>query len=196
MAILTLTSDTLTGTAATGNIEYNGQFFGTDSAASRAQMQRITQGTAVASTSGTSIDFTSIPAWVKRITVMYSLVSTNGTANSRIQIGTGGTPTTSGYVSNSLNLQSAGISVLSSTAGFDIFINNASYSISGAIRIQNITGNTWVAEGSLGNVTATNVFCPVAGTVALAGVLNMVRITTSNGTDTFDAGSVNILYEG
>jgi hypothetical protein len=114
----------------------------------------------------------------------------------RIQIGTGGTPTTSGYVSNSMNLQSAGISPLSSTAGFDIFMNIASYSVNGAIRIQNITGNTWVAEGSLGNVTTTNLLCPVAGTVALGGVLNIVRITTSNGTDTFDAGSVNILYEG
>jgi hypothetical protein len=60
MSILALASDTLIGTPATGNIEYNGQFFGTDSNSSRAQLQRITQGTAVASTSGTSIDFTSI----------------------------------------------------------------------------------------------------------------------------------------
>jgi hypothetical protein len=195
MSILALTSDTLV-TAASGQIEYNGQFFGTDSNASRAQLQRITAATAVASTSGTSIDFTGIPAWVKRITVMYSAVSTNGTANMRIQIGTGGTPTTSGYVSNSMNLISAGISALSSTAGFDIFMNTASYSVNGAIRIQNITGNTWVAEGSLGNVTTTNVMCPVAGTVALGGVLNIVRITTANGTDAYDAGTVNIIYEG
>jgi hypothetical protein len=62
MSILVLTSDTLIGTPATGNIEYNGQFFGTDSNASRAQLQRIVLSTAVASTSGTSIDFTSIPS--------------------------------------------------------------------------------------------------------------------------------------
>jgi hypothetical protein len=196
MSTLVLTSETLAVTPASGNIEYNGQFFGTDSNASRAQLQRITSGTAVASTSGTSIDFTSLPSWIKRITVMYSAVSTNGTAGMRIQIGTGGTPTTSGYVSNSMNLQSGGIAALSSTAGFDIYMNNPSYSVNGAIRIQNITGNTWVAEGSLGNVTAANLLCPVAGTVALGGVLNIVRITTANGTNAYDAGTVNIIYEG
>jgi len=75
MSILVLTSDTLIGTPATGNIEYNGQFFGTDSNASRAQLQRIVQATAVASTSGTSIDFTGLPSWIKRVTVMFSGVS-------------------------------------------------------------------------------------------------------------------------
>ena len=85
MSILVLTSDTLIGTPATGNIEYNGQFFGTDSNASRAQMQRITLGTAVASTSGTSIDFIGLPAWIKRITVMFQGVSTNSTSNHLIQ---------------------------------------------------------------------------------------------------------------
>ena len=155
-----------------------------------------TLATAVASTSGTSIDFSSIPSWVKRITVMFSAVSTNGSASLRVQIGTGGTATTSGYVSISMNIQTAGNSVLTSTAGFDIFMNVASYSSSGAIRIQNITGNTWVAEGALGNTTTTNVLSPVAGTVTLGGVLNFLRFTTTNGTDAFDAGTVNILYEG
>jgi hypothetical protein len=78
MSILALTSDTLIGTPATGNIEYNGQFFGTDSNASRAQLQRIVLSTAVASTSGTSIDFTGLPAWVKRITVMFNDYYDNG----------------------------------------------------------------------------------------------------------------------
>ena len=72
MSILALTSDTLIGTPATGNIEYNGQFFGTDSNASRAQLQRIVRSTAQNSTSGTSIDFTGIPAWVEKITVMFN----------------------------------------------------------------------------------------------------------------------------
>jgi hypothetical protein len=196
MSILVLTSDTLIGTPATGNLEYNGQFFGTDSNASRAQIQRITSGTAVASTSGTSIDFTSLPSWIKRITVMLSAVSTNGAGNMRIQIGTGGTPTTSGYVCMSMNIATAGNAALSGTAGFDAFIGTASYSINGAIRIQNITGNTWVAEGTLGNVTTTSNLASVAGTVTLGGALNFLRFTTTTGTDTFDAGTVNIIYEG
>jgi hypothetical protein len=88
MSILVLTSDTLIGTPATGNLEYNGQFFGTDSNASRAQIQRIASGTAVNSTSGTSIDFTSLPAWIKRITVMLVGVSTNGTSDPILRLGT------------------------------------------------------------------------------------------------------------
>ena len=58
----------------------------------------ITSGTSQASTSGTSIDFTSIPSWVKRITLMFNGVSTNGTSNYQIQIGSGSV-TTSGYTS-------------------------------------------------------------------------------------------------
>ena len=91
MSILILNSDTLISTPAAGNLEYNGQFYGTDSAASRAQMQRITQGTALAYnwnglTTNTSLDFTSIPSWVKRITVMFNGVSTNGSSEVQIQI--------------------------------------------------------------------------------------------------------------
>ena len=155
-----------------------------------------TLSTAVASTSGTTIDFTSLPSWIKRITVMLSAVSTNGAGNMRIQIGTGGTPTTSGYVCMSMNIAVAGNAALSGTAGFDAFIGTASYSINGAIRIQNITGNTWVAEGTLGNVTTTSNLASIAGTVTLGGALNFLRFTTTTGTDTFDAGTVNILYEG
>ena len=152
--------------------------------------------TAVASTSGTTIDFTSLPSWIKRITVMLSAVSTNGAGNMRIQIGTGGTPTTSGYVCMSMNIAAAGNAALSGTAGFDAFIGTASYSINGAIRIQNITGNTWVAEGTLGNVTTTSNLASIAGTVTLGGALNFLRFTTTTGTDTFDAGTVNLLLEG
>ena len=121
MSILVLTSDTLIGTPATGNIEYNGQFFGTDSNASRAQMQRITQGTAVASTSGTSIDFTGLPAWVKKITVMFQGVSTNGTSVIQLQIGAGSV-TTSGYTSQTLAAQAGASSSAgtTSTTGFAV----------------------------------------------------------------------------
>jgi hypothetical protein len=147
------------------------------------------RGTAVASTSGTSIDFTGIPSWVKRITVMFSGVSTNGGSTYLIQIGTGGTPTTSGYTSNS----NFGGAQTSSTNGFIIFINNASYITSGTVTITNLTSNTWTCSGVVGVASTTTV--STGGAVSLGGVLNIVRITTTNGTDTFDAGSINILYE-
>jgi len=131
MSILVLTSDTLIGTAAAGNIEYNGQFFGTDSNASRAQMQRIVRGTAVASTSGTSIDFTAIPAWVERITVMFQGVSTSGTSFVLVQLGTGSTTyTTSGYLgavnsANSITNQTTGFGVIGQPTAANVLHGSA-----------------------------------------------------------------------
>jgi len=194
MSILVLTSDTLIGTPATGNIEYNGQFFGTDSNASRAQMQRITQGTAVASTSGTSINFTDLPAWVKKITVMFNGISTNGTSNYLIQLGAGSV-TTSGYLGATSFLSSVAVST-NLTTGFGIYNASGASQVShGSVQITTMGSNLWVASGVLGqsNGGAT---MTTGGSVTLGGTLDRVRITTVNGTDTFDAGSINILYEG
>ena len=194
MSILVLTSDTLIGTPATGNIEYNGQFFGTDSNASRAQLQRIVRATAVASTSGTSIDFTGLPAWVKRVTVMFQGVSTSGTSNLLIQLGSGSI-TSSGY--SSVASQATGGAT--STAGFITTVTLAAASASaryGQSTLTNITGNTWVVSGLNTPIDNSLVASISVGSIALAGVLDRVRITTVNGTDTFDAGTVNIIYEG
>ena len=151
-------------------------------------------GTSQASTSGTSIDFTSIPSWVKRITVMFSKVSTNGTSLPRIRLGTGGTPATTGYDMQSSSM-STGVGTVGSTAGFDIYSNGPSYALTGNIVFVNLSGNTWVCNGlvSFGSTLAATTI--LGGDVTLSGVLNMLRITTVNGTDTFDAGSINILYE-
>ena len=195
MSILALTSDTLIGTAAAGNIEYNGQFFGTDSNASRAQLQRIVRATAVASTSGTSIDFTSIPAWVEKITVMFQGVSTNGSSDYQIRIGTS-TVTTSGYAAVNISTAGGGIGTSSYTSGFVCVVpGGASASHSGSVTLFNITGNSWVSNGFVAatDTTRGNIS---GGSITLGGVLDIVRVTTVNGTDTFDAGSVNILYEG
>jgi hypothetical protein len=196
MSILALTSNTLIATAAAGNVEYNGQFFGTDSNASRAQLQRITSGTAVASTSGTSIDFTSIPSWVKRITVMFNGVSTSGTSNVLVQIGSGSVSAT-GYLSSVASID-AGAGQAGSTVG--IIVTNAlpaARTFNGAIILSLIGSNTWVANGSANYSTSTGALFAYGGiSPALAGALDRVRLTTTNGTDTFDAGSVNILYEG
>jgi hypothetical protein len=193
MSAIVLTSETLIGTPAPGNIEYNGQFFGTDSNASRAQLQRIVQGTAVASTSGTSIDFTGIPAWVKKITVMFSGVSTNGTSNMQIQLGAGSV-TTSGYA-GSVSYGGSGATTFNST-GLQIYnLLVAAQNYQGAVTLTLLGSNTWVSVGNLA-ANASSATCFSAGAIALSGTLDRVRITTVNGTDTFDAGSVNIIYEG
>lgn len=193
MSILKLTSDTLVGTPATGNIEYNGQFFATDNNNSRAQMQRLVQGTAVASTSGTSIDFTGIPAWAKKITVMFNGVSTSGTSTPLIQIGSGSV-TTSGYTGASSVLV-AGVTSTNYTTGIASGFGAAASIIQGGVILSLVGSNTWTAFGVLSR-SDTAATATTGGNVTLSGTLDRIRITTVNGTDTFDAGSINIIYEG
>jgi hypothetical protein len=183
-------------TALTIDTSQNATFVGTV-AASTGTIYPIVSSTALATTSGTSKDFTSIPSWVKRITVMFNGVSLSGSSSELVQIGTGGTPTTSGYVAScsfaTISVSSTGGT--SSTAGFPILTGNAAYTISGHMTLTNVSGNIWVASGVIANTATTLYTGQHGGTVTLGGTLNMVRITTVNGTDTFDAGSVNILYE-
>jgi len=150
---------------------------------------QLVQGTAVASTSGTSIDITGIPNWVKRVTVMLNGVSTNGTSNYLIQIGSGSV-TTTGYTATS---QQGGTSA-TSTAGFIVTQGIAAARFNyGLTTISALGSFTYIASGTLADYTAA---CAVSGGgVTLSGALDRVRITTVNGTDTFDAGSINILYE-
>jgi hypothetical protein len=157
----------------------------------------IKSGTAVASTSGTSIDFTSIPSWVKRVTVMFNNVSTNGTSAVMLQLGTSSGVTTSGYTSTGQGFSPAGgLGATTSTAG--VLTMDAALAVGnldGNWQICNQTTNTWVVSG-VGNRGAGGYSCFGAGRVALSATLDRIRITTVNGTDTFDAGSINILYEG
>ena len=152
---------------------------------------QVISGTAVASTSGTSINFTSIPSWVKRITVMFSGVSTNSTSNLLIQLGDSGGIENTGYTSVA-QTDGGGSGVF--TTGFAVvYAVTAAGLNSGRIEINLITGTTWVASGVVGN-NGGNVSA-MFGTKALSDVLDRVRITTVNGTDTFDAGTINIMYE-
>ena len=158
----------------------------------------IASGTAVASTSGTSIDFTGIPSWVKRITVMFNGVSWSSTAsNLRVQIGSGSVEIT-GYLAGFAQINSASASGWgsTSTAGFDLaFLSAATDVVQGSITITNQTGNAWVSSGVVYRSGGTGAVSQSAGGKTTSGALDRLRITTSNGTDTFDAGSINILYE-
>jgi hypothetical protein len=155
----------------------------------------ITSGTAVASTSGTSIDFTSIPSWVKRITVMFKGVSTNGSSNWLIRLGTSGGIASTGYL-GSAGYLGASPGGGRSTTGFIFQIGGGAQIMNGSmiINLQDSATNTWVQQGTLGDSSQDYIFFS-GGSAVLSGVLDRVRITTVNGTDAFDAGSINILYE-
>ena len=149
----------------------------------------ITRGTEVATTSGTSVDFTSIPSTVKRITVMFNGVSTNGSNDYIIQIGDSGGIENTGYVSESSDRGGDA----TSTEGFILTRTSTSTSACyGIATICNFSSNSWISSA---NISITGIVSSSAGSKSLSATLDRIRITTVGGTDTFDAGSVNIMYE-
>jgi hypothetical protein len=151
----------------------------------------ITIATEQATTSGTAIDFTSIPSGVKRITVMLAGVSLSGTDELILQIGDSGGLETSGYVSAA----SAGANVQNQTTGFALTEGSAAAQAwHGAITLslEDASGRTWVAAGNL--AAASAVVRVSAGGKSLSAELDRLRLTT-DGSDTFDAGAVAINYE-
>lgn len=182
-ATQTLTNKTLTSPTITG--------------ASMSSMASsvITSGTEQASTSGTSIDFTGIPSWAKRITVMFSGVSINSTSGIAIQLGDSGGIETTGYTSGVVWTGGAN-AIAGSTTQFLVTapVSNAEiYSGSVVITAFNTT-NTWIEAGILAR-ESTGGANQSGGSKTLSATLDRVRIKTVNGTDTFDLGSINILYE-
>ena len=154
----------------------------------------IQSATAQASTSGTSIDFTSIPSWVKRITVMFNGVSVSGASSFLIQLGTSGGIVATGYVGGGFRSGGNTVATSNFTTGFG-FNNTTGTSVYGGTAVlANVTGNIWCSSGVISAGTGETI-ATTAGNITLGGVLTQVRITTVNGTDTFDAGSINILYE-
>lgn len=156
---------------------------------------KIVSGTAVASTSGTSIDFTGIPSWVKRITVMFNSVSTSGTSAIIVQIGDSGGIEITGYADTVGNIATSTAST-TSTGGSGFAISNVgsiSDAASGSVCLSLIGSNTWVLSGVI-RLNASRISYS-AGSKALSDTLTQIRVTTFNGTDTFDLGSINILYE-
>lgn len=164
-----------------------------------ASRTRLVLATSVDSTSGTSVDFTGIPSWVKRVTVMFTGASLSGSSNIQVQIGSGSV-TTTGYSSIGGVAGSTNIALgVSSTTGFIAYGGAAGNLFSGSCVITLLTGTTYIAAVAGGVNQAGSPFYSFASggsSPALSGALDRVRITSVNGTDTFDNGTINILYEG
>lgn len=159
--------------------------------------QPFTSATAQNAT-GTSISWLSIPSWVKRITMILRGVSTNGTSNWLVRIGGGGSFLNGGYTSSS-TYSSASSIASSSTAGFLLAYgsySSAAATIDGHVVITQVEYNWWVASHCLGsNSNGASLFGGGAVDLGSEMPFDRVRLTTVNGTDTFDAGRVNIFYE-
>jgi len=154
----------------------------------------IVSGTAVASTSGTSIDFTGIPSWVKKVTVILSGTGTSSTAHKLIQLGTSGGIVTSGYTSTSTLIYGNNNCINESfSTSFGIRSDTAADALSGTYVFTSFGSNTWVGTSLVNNHSNARVWHG-AGQVSLGGTLDRVRITTAS-SDTFVRGSINIMYE-
>ena len=161
--------------------------------------QGITLAVPVASTSGTSIDFTGIPSTAKRITVNFKGVSTSGTSNLILQIGDSGGVENTGYLGGGLGINAAmGGTGANLTDGFPLDMNHGASSLlhgSAVLSLESSANNTWCCLSILSITTATLYVLFGSGSKSLSAVLDRVRVTTQGGTDTFDAGEINISYE-
>jgi len=156
--------------------------------------ERVNYLTQLNTTSGTSIDY-SIPSWVKKITILIDGVSTSGTNALQVQLGTSGGIDGASYVATRSALVASAATTVDSTTGFVLTGVTATSVITGKITIENLGGNTWVQSGTV--FRANETFCVLSsGSKTLSGVLTTVRFTTVGSTDTFDAGTINVFYEG
>lgn len=150
-----------------------------------------------ATTSGTLVDFTGIPSWARRLTLMMKGVSTNGSADFLVRLGTGAGFTATGYSSyysylvNDTNAATAG-----STVGLGISSGSPVASFNGIVSIvlMDASTNSWVSSHCGGDSGGTSVK-QGGGSVSLPGVLTSLRFMTANGTDTFDGGSISLMWE-
>lgn len=146
------------------------------------------------SATGTFVDFTSIPSWVERITIMFSGVSGSGTSPFQVQLGTSSGIETTGYVSGVASI-GTGSGQSNATSGFKFVDTSAAAgTISGTLYLTQLSTNVWVCSGGVSRSDIVLV-SQSSGAKTLSGTLDRVRVTTINGTDTFDAGTINVMYE-
>ena len=165
-------------------------------AAATGTLAPLVSGTAVTA-SGTAVDFTGIPSWVKRVTVMFEGVSTNGTSVPLLRVGAGSIQST-GYVCAVQVLQNAqAVNGGEVTTSFPLHPTSVSViaTLTGSMTLTLTTTNLWVCSIAINRSQDVAQVIVGSGRVSLSGALDRIRITTAIGTDTFDAGTINIMWE-
>jgi hypothetical protein len=189
----------------TGELGIGGETYGTagqvltsgGSGVAPSWEDRLTLSTVQATTSGTSKEFTGIPAGTKEVVVMYHRVSFGTDDNLAVQLGTAGGYKTTGY--------EGGYTYVTSTTATQSEIDatiicglqgGAGSTASGKIifTLMDAANDIWswhIMSYQNGGTTDYTLFG--AGTVSLAAELTKLKLYGYGG-QTFDAGSVNIAY--
>lgn len=157
---------------------------------------RIVLATMQATTSGTEVNFNSIPAGVRRIVIHFNGLSLSGTDNLLIQIGDAGGPETTGYLSTSSRLtDSSAVVTTRDTTGFFINLPNAGAGVvqgQMVLELMDAATFTWTETHTLGRSDASTVITG-GGSKSLSAELDRLHIIPT-GANTFDAGAINISY--
>ena len=159
------------------------------------QIYPIVSGTAITLTNQTAPDFTNIPSWVKRITVMFSGLSTNSTGVPIIQLGDSGGYETTGYLTAASSISTT-VASANNTSGFPLNQAHAAASVYNGIAtiaLIDAATNLWAYQMTLGYSNSA-VTAVAGGSKSLSATLDRVRFFI-DGTQQFDAGTINILYE-
>lgn len=202
-----VTSNTIGGISYTGggavNLPTSGTVTipnGTGTAAVQGVSTNIVlPGAQVSTNTGTSAPIsltTTIPSWVRKITINFKSFTTNGSSIPLVRIGPSSGTVATGYLSTGITLSSGVVSV-NSTVGLPLTGQwAAGVSFNGAMVLTLIDSSTnaWVASGTFGRGDAAG-GAFMGGSIALSGALTTVTLATTNGTDLFNGGSANILYE-
>lgn len=146
--------------------------------------------TAVATTSGTSVEFTDIPTWAKKITVVLSGVSLAATDDICIQLSRSSGYVTSGYKCGYGTMAGTGSSRDSSFVLADGI--TSSQFAGGAATLFNVGSDDWAGTAMITRYSSNGWVS--ACSISLGGTLTAIKVFTVSGT-AFDAGLINILYE-
>jgi hypothetical protein len=145
--------------------------------------------------SGADVIFTGIPNWVKRVTIIYSDITTSGISPFLFRIGSGsiqisGYQGSAGYVANG-NLTN--VAAFTSGCGSNYGVGSSASIYNGIVTINLLSSNKYVFSG-VGSLDG-GATLQYASRVTLGGVLDRVSVSTQ-GASTFTGGTINISYEG
>jgi len=157
-------------------------------------------GSEQATTSGTAVNFTGIPAGTTMIVVMLDGVSTNGTGPVAIQLGDAGGLEATGYVGSLCFVAN------STTGGLVNATTHIALTAVGAatgdfidhtviiLTLKDAANNewTWLTTGGV-TIAGTKYATYGGGVKSLSAPLDRLSLV-SDGADAFDAGSINIAY--